>query len=300
MLTKEKLIVDLALPVEGDSVAAYLFGATGGSITTTTIGGVLALDVAVKEAVGVYATGSVAGTAGLAGAVVGVRQDASGPYAGVADGDYHPFLFNDQGQLKVAADVQVSGEFNEDSPHTSGDGGLFVLSVRQDTLATSTSADGDYSAFKVDSLGRLWTHAMAEGLVADGAADANNPLKIGSRVVAGVPVSAANAVRADLISDKFRRILISEAASVSLATTATSVPSTGDVAIVAAAATGRTKILVQNLGNRAIWVGAAGVTDADGLRIAAGGTLELPLGENVALFAVADSGTQDVRVMELA
>jgi hypothetical protein len=46
--------------------------------------------------------------------------------------------------------------FAEDSAHTTGDSGSFVLAVRQDTLAASTSADGDYAAFKVDGVGSLY------------------------------------------------------------------------------------------------------------------------------------------------
>jgi len=46
--------------------------------------------------------------------------------------------------------------YAEDSAHASGDQGGFVLAVRQDTLASSTSADGDYAAFKQNSLGELY------------------------------------------------------------------------------------------------------------------------------------------------
>lgn len=53
--------------------------------------------------------------------------------------------------------VDFPNDYAEDSAHTTGDTGGFVLAVRQDTLAASTDADGDYAAFKVDSVGSLYT-----------------------------------------------------------------------------------------------------------------------------------------------
>lgn len=45
----------------------------------------------------------------------------------------------------------------EDAGHTTGDRGIHNLSVRQDVLASSTNADGDYSSMKSNSLGQLYT-----------------------------------------------------------------------------------------------------------------------------------------------
>lgn len=73
--------------------------------------------------------------------------------------DYSAFSVDKFGRLKVAADVSVdpsAAEFNEDAPNASGDTGLHVLTVRQDTLAISTSADGDYADFKVNAKGELY------------------------------------------------------------------------------------------------------------------------------------------------
>lgn len=49
-----------------------------------------------------------------------------------------------------------SGIFAEDSANASGDNGVHILSVRQDTIASSTSADGDYQDVKSDTLGALY------------------------------------------------------------------------------------------------------------------------------------------------
>jgi hypothetical protein len=90
--------------------------------------------------------------------VLAVRNDANTSLVS-ADGDYAPLQVNAAGELKVAAQVTVNAgdaEFLEDSAHASGDAGLHMLAVRQDTLAASTSADGDYSSLKVNALGRLY------------------------------------------------------------------------------------------------------------------------------------------------
>jgi len=76
-----------------------------------------------------------------------------------ADGDYAPLQVDANGRLKVATVVAVEpsdAEFAEDSAHGSGDTGLHMLAVRQDTLAASNDADGDYSSFKVDADGELY------------------------------------------------------------------------------------------------------------------------------------------------
>ena len=46
----------------------------------------------------------------------------------------------------------------EDAAHVSGDAGIQVLAVRQDTLTSLVSADGDYASFKVNATGELYVH----------------------------------------------------------------------------------------------------------------------------------------------
>lgn len=78
-----------------------------------------------------------------------------------------------EGVLTVAIDQTVFGTTNafylagvnaggaqlvkaEDSAAVSGDVGVSVLAVRQDTLVSLVDTDGDYANLKLDSLGRLW------------------------------------------------------------------------------------------------------------------------------------------------
>lgn len=88
-----------------------------------------------------------------------VRSDASGPLA--ADGDYTPLQTNASGELKVAATFTEAATFNEDSAHTTGDLGKFVLAVRNDAGTALAGADGDYIALTTDSNGKLWTTPSA-------------------------------------------------------------------------------------------------------------------------------------------
>lgn len=78
-------------------------------------------------------------------------------------GNYVNVAVNPQGRLLVAAGT----EYNEDTPHTSGDLGTFVLSVRNDAAAVLTSANGDYSPIAVDSAGRVGITDLGGSITTD-------------------------------------------------------------------------------------------------------------------------------------
>ena len=65
------------------------------------------------------------------------------------------------------ASVIVAGQFAEDSAHTDGQRGVFVLGVRNDTVASFTSANVDYGPIATDSQGRVLTkpHAPVEASI---------------------------------------------------------------------------------------------------------------------------------------
>ena len=58
-------------------------------------------------------------------------------------------------QLDNLGRLILSGRHLEDSAHSSGDAGLQILAVRNDTEGSLVDTDGDYSALQVDNLGRL-------------------------------------------------------------------------------------------------------------------------------------------------
>lgn len=89
--------------------------------------------------------------------VGGVRQDTLATSTS-ADGDYAYFKFDSIGAAWIRCSAGCSGgaQFAEDTASAGAE--LLTLAgfVRQDTLASSTSADGDYASGKVDSAGAIW------------------------------------------------------------------------------------------------------------------------------------------------
>lgn len=216
---------------------------------------------------------------------------------------FQPFKMNAAGELLVAADISVTTghEKLEDAAHASGDVGSYVLAVRQDTLSSSTSADGDYASFKVDSLGRLWTAATISSNVADDAPDTENPIKVGSQAVDGLlPAISASGDKANLISDMYRRLWVNSAPNIGFNVASATVTTTA-AELASSPLAGRMKIEVQNLGNQAIYVGHSNaVTSSNGYRISAGATAVFEFGEDLDLWAIAGSGSQNVRILQLA
>ena len=53
--------------------------------------------------------------------------------------------------------TSIIGNFAEDSPHASGDFGVLNLAVRNGTMASITSADGDYSPIVTGAVGEVIT-----------------------------------------------------------------------------------------------------------------------------------------------
>jgi hypothetical protein len=80
--------------------------------------------------------------------------------------------------------------------------------------------------------------------------------------------------------------------NVSVGVTATTLP--------ASALAGRQRLLIQNVGTASVFVGGAGVTTANGIEIQVFGNLSLDVSSTVSVSGIVASGTQNVRVLELA
>jgi len=52
--------------------------------------------------------------------------------------------------------VTINAEHDEDTAHVTGDTGSFALAIRNDTLASLVSTDGDYAGLQVNALGALY------------------------------------------------------------------------------------------------------------------------------------------------
>lgn len=142
---KERLVFDPALPDETDNTGAYVRSADGTLITHTTYNATERLDVATGAE---YDEGTA--FAGGERGMFALAVNESGNFA--------PLRVNDDGELLVDVTVTSGADKAEDAAHTTGDIGSYVLSVRQDALAGSTDADGDYQSFKTDALGALWVN----------------------------------------------------------------------------------------------------------------------------------------------
>lgn len=172
-------------------------------------------------------------------------------------------VVNADGSLNVNADISVvnGSDKAEDSAHVSADIGTYILAVRQDTLANSVSADGDYASLKVDATGALYTNITNTLSVSD-AALANTAILSTSNVL-GVADTAE--------------------------------------AIIASALAARKYLYVYNVSNTKSYIGASGVTAANGFPVSGGSYLELRCGAAVSPFFVGEAGkTPELRTLELS
>lgn len=106
----------------------------------------------------------------------------------------------------VIVDSIPSGSgYVEDTPHTSGDQGPFVLNVRSDVPNSHTSADNDYSAFQSDKYGSLWVSPTAKVATTLSSVAL---LGIGATFTSPwIPVEGIAAIRIGLLTDQAGTLL---------------------------------------------------------------------------------------------
>jgi hypothetical protein len=307
-ITKGKLIADPAVDLDGDSVAAFMRDGAGTAITSTggkldvQIGNasvvVTAVDLDIRNLV--FATDKVdaSGSAVSITGTVAVTQSTSPWVVSAVDLDIRNLA---SAQDSVTAVTQT--QFAEDSAHTSGALGQFMLGVRNDAGTSLVSADGDYAPLQVDASGalRISGSLSISGQYAEDSAHASGDIGLYNLAVRADAPAVASSASGDYASqtvDAYNRSWVNSGANVSIATAAASVTTTS--ALLIASAAGRRKVLVQNNGTKKVYLGASGVASSSGIILPAGADLELEIGPALPLHAVAESGTQDVRVMQLA
>ena len=269
MLGKDKLVFDATAANDADNVGAYLRSADGTLLTHTTVGGKEALDVNVANEVDIRdlnsATDSVTAIQGTSPWVVSATdldiRDLSHTQDNIAIAQGgNTMVVNADGSINVNADIDVvnGAEKAEDAAHASGDVGQFVLAVRQDVLAPSTSTDGDYAAFKVNAQGALYVEVV-------------------NQTTSAIPA--------------FSSLLVSQ----------NNIGITAEL-VVPSDLTNRKRILVQNVSsNRTVYLGHDNtVSTTTGIRLSAGGSIEIDLGAGVALYAISNTASADLRIAELA
>lgn len=100
--------------------------------------------------------------------VAAVRQDTPAGST-TADGDYTWLKSDSLGRLWVNCGSGCSAvSVTEDAVSTGGEGMTLVAAIRQDTIGSTTSADGDYSNLKVNNIGRLYTSATIDAALPAG------------------------------------------------------------------------------------------------------------------------------------
>lgn len=266
-IQKDKLIYDATTPADGDAVAAFLRTGSG-ALTSTNVSGKEGLDVNVINGIAVdidYTTDSVTAHQGGTWEV----EIAAAQTIGVTATDL------DIRDLTSASDSVAAVQSGTWTVEATQGTSPWVVSATDLDIRDLSSASDSVSAVQSGT----WEVEIAAGQ--------------------SIAVTATDLDIRDL-SDASDSVLAKDCAQ-ALLTTVKSVSTSA--ALVAAALTGRRRILVQNLGSKAVYVGASGVTNTGagkGIRVAAGSNMEIPLGAGAALHAVAESGTQECIVMELA
>jgi hypothetical protein len=172
-------------------------------------------------------------------------------------------VVNADGSLNVNADISVSNGSDkaEDAAHASGDIGTYILAVRQDTLASSVSADGDYASLKVDAQGALYTN-ISNTITTSDAALANTAIASASKTLA--------------------------------------VADTAEVAV-ASPLSNRKYLFVKNNSNSMLYVGGSGVTESNGYPLSNKDSIELRAGAASGVYFVFAAGkTGNIRTLELS
>lgn len=319
--------VNTASLADGHSLAAYLTSAAGALITSTTIGAKEHADMksasevldSVAYATGVdYLTG------------MGVVDNA---------GNWVPFTLNAAGELPVAATVNFAGDYPEDSPHVSGDVGLFSLAVRRDARSAGSDTDGDYSSFNVNAVGELWTkdadvlarlvliNTDTTAILADTATIDSQTLAIQNLITAlskaedaahvsgdqGIQAlavrkdtQASNAANGDYTSLQTwseGSLKVVDIANESILQQQLSVTNVA-TALPAASLANRKSLMIQNTGANKLYIGAATVTATGattGIELPANSFMELEAGPAVVVYAIKVGATgNNVNILEMA
>lgn len=274
MLSKDKLIYDSTTPSDGDSVAAFL-RTSAGALTSTGAAG--ALDVNITNAISV---------------------DADGVYSG---GNTNPDNIGIIGHVRSATPADTDQTLRLTGGNPSSDdinpANVFAL----DTMSFLHGWDG--SAWDRIGVSGGALNVAPLGNVADDAVDSGNPVKIGSRAVSGALTAvSASGDRADLLSDLYRRIWVNTAPNIAGSNAAVSITdAAGGTSVFASPLPGRRRVLVQNLDNKAIYLGFGTVTQANGIRVASNASWSDELGPDIDLKAISEAGeTADVRGFQIA
>lgn len=283
-ISKEKLIAELSNPIEGDSVASFLRDGAGTQLTSTLNSG--------KQALDVFVTNPLEIDVGLDAAddsVAAWLKDGSGNALSSTSGALHVRIDSQAAAVNVAAtnlDIRDLA-FATDKVDVSGSN-ISISGTDIDIRDLAFATD------KVDVSGSSVT-ATVSGSVTVSATDFDirNLDTNTDSVLAYMRDGVGNNITSTNMS-----LHVTQRGALAFSSSANSITTTAEL-LVASPLAARTSVLIQNLGNQAVFLGDSGVTSATGIRIPAGANVELALGP-VGIYAITSTGTADVRVLELA
>lgn len=181
----------LRVTLANNSTGVVSVDDNGSTLSIDDGGGSITVDgtVSVNEPVSVDDNGGSLTVDNAALSVTGGGTEASALRVTLANNSTGVLSVDDNGgSLTVDGTVAINAEKVEDAAHSSGDTGVFVLGVRNDTNAAATNSDGDYTPMAVDSGG----NTKAVGNIAHDTADAGSPVKVGAKATDYQPDSASD------------------------------------------------------------------------------------------------------------
>jgi hypothetical protein len=271
MFAKTQLVYDNTSPADGDVVGSKTLAADGTGITATGT----SLDVNVTSAIAV---------------------DVDHTTDSVKVGDGTDFLaVNNDGSINAvvtATNLDIRDlAFASDSV-TAHQGGSWTVT------ATATDLDIRDLAFATDSVDVSGSSVSITG-------DVNVTQGTSPWVVSATNLDirdlafATDSVTAHQGGSWTVTANDAALANTAIENTAASV-TTSSAALLGSQLANRKYLYVQNLGNKKCYVGKSGVTTSNGIEMAPQTLAELRIGPAVSLHAVASSGTNDFRTMELS
>ena len=210
-------------------------------------------------------------------------------------------LVNTQDSIAIGDSTNIIDVQALDSAFDDTGNGIIMAGVRRDAAGSPVNADGDAHPLVFNNDGELKVAADLTSSVADDAPDSGNPIKIGGRSVSGAltALSASND-RYDLLGDPYRRTWVNTSRNITILNSQDDVTTTA-AEVLASPLAGRRSVTIQNEGNRAVYVGSsAGVTSSNGIKISRNSSATYEWGEDINIFMIAATGTQDVRFLEEA
>ncbi len=142
---------DGAIKVTGSIVTTSSPASVSGTVGASIIG-----TVPVTMA-GAWTTSVVGGVSILGGSVSPTPASVSGVglFNVNVTGNGSILAVPTSSTIAIIQSASIAGTYTEDSAHTTADRGIFTLNVRNDTMSSITSADGDYSPMAVGPTGEV-------------------------------------------------------------------------------------------------------------------------------------------------